>query len=556
MVCPKGIAKILMLYSYRIVLFLLIFFFIIGCSQNKKSIKFQEPLTVHHKYISSKKSKPEYGGTVIQGSISSPVTLNPLLCTDSSSMELIRLIFNSLLKYDKNWNLVPDLAEKFQYNQASNSIHFTLKKGITWHDGIKLTSSDIAFTYNTMINGNFPFSSVYSVIKKIKIEDDYNLDFYFSTKYAPMLTLFTLYIVPEHILKSQDILRSNFNIEPIGTGPFVFSSWQHDEMVHLTAYQNYFKGRSFIDHFVYRIIPDGSILFFEMMRGKIDFMALRPELYYTVWEKNKSRIKINRYSFESNNFTFLGFNLLDPLFSNNYIRKAINLAIDKKQITQNILLDTADIALGPFRKTHWAYSDNLVPSPYSISLASSILKKNGWEKGSDGILEKSNKKLVLNLFINKGNRERQLVALFIREELKKVGIEVNISSIDWSELIKKVIPERKFSALLLGISLEPDPDDIYSLFHSSQIKSGLNFFGYKNELVDNLLVKARSTISKKQRKEFYGKIQLELSKDLPLIFLYHPKKLFGINSRIKGINPIPESFTFNIEKWYVNAKNN
>jgi peptide/nickel transport system substrate-binding protein len=384
--------------------------------------------------------------------------------------------------------------------------------------------------------------------------DAQNIEFYFSSPYAPMYSIFTLDIVPKHILESHDILRSKFNIEPIGTGPFVFSSWEHDEMIHLTANQEYFKGRPYIDHFIYKIIPDSSILFFEMMRGKIDFMQLRPELYYTVWEKNKAHSKIEHYKFSSNGFTFLGFNLQDKLFSNLYIRKAINLAIDKSQITKNMLLDTATPALSPFRKKHWAYDKKLTPVPYSPTLALNILEKNGWKKQANGYLIKDNKPLILNLVTNRGSHERQLIALFIKEELKKIGISVHISTMDWGDIVKNIIPKRNFSALLLGVGLGPDPDDIYSLFHSSQIKNGMNFFGYKNALVDSMLAKARVTLSREKRAQYYKIIQQELTKDLPLIFLYHPDTLYGINSRIHGITPTPESFTHNIEKWYISNK--
>jgi len=544
-----------MQYSVNSFLLLFIsFFFIAGCNNSNNQIKLPKQIIRRHKPIHVESFKPSYGGKVIEGSISSPVTLNPLLCTDKYSMDIIRLVFNSLLKYNKYWEIETDLAESYKYDANKNTMLFTLKKGITWHDGIKLTAADIAFTYNTMINGDFPLSSSYSMIKNIKILDDRNIEFYFSSPYAPMYSLFTLHIVPEHILKSQNIQRSDFNINPIGTGPFVFSSWQHDEMIHLTANQDYFKGRPYLDHFIYRIVPDSSILFFEMMRGKIDFMSLRAELYYTIWDKNKASSKIDRYAFASNDFTFLGFNMQDPEFSQKYIRKAIDLAIDKKQITKNILLDTADIALSPFRSDNWAYNKKLAPSPYSTNLATSLLTKNGWKKDSDGYFSKDGKRLKLELVTNRGSHERQLVALFIKEELKKIGVEVDISSRDWGDIIKSIIPKRNFSALLLGIRLGPDPDDIYSLFHSSQIKSGMNFFGYKNDIVDSMLEKAKRTISKDERTKYYGIIQQQLSKELPLIFLYHPKELYGINSKIHGISPTPETFTNDVEKWYINKQ--
>ncbi|MDD5089422.1 MAG: peptide-binding protein [Candidatus Wallbacteria bacterium] len=491
-----------------------------------------------------------FGGTLIFGSIKEPVTLNPLLYTDNASGQIINLIFNGLLKYSPGGDLEKDLAESYMVNAGGMGALFQIKSGITWQDGAPLTADDIVFTYQEIMKGYYPHSSYYSLMERAEKTGPLKVVFRFKEKYAPMLHLFVLKILPQHLLAGQALLTSPFNYEPVGTGPFQLVSWEQGEMLHLTANSGYHSGRPYVDRFIYRIIPDSSILFFELMRGQIHFMPLRADQFFTSWGIEKMPASITKHSFDSHDFNLLGFNLTRPLFQNLKIRQALNYAIDRDKIIEGTLLGMGEKAVGPYHRNHWAFNRDLKPYPYSPEMAEKLLASEGYKRNQSGILEKDGLPFEFTIATNRGDHERELICLIIRDDLKKLGIRVNIKTFDWTDIIRNLIRTKNFDVLLIGFGPDPDPDSIYPLWHSSQCTEGFNFFSYSNPQVDELLDKGRKTMNQDERKLIYREFQKILYDDLPGLFLYHPKLLYGVNSSVRNLRPGPYDFSYEIDKWY------
>lgn len=458
-------------------------------------------------------------------------------------------MYNGLLKYDKDLNLVCDLAESFSVADDGLSIKFKLKKNILWHDGEPFTVKDVKFTFDKLISPDTrtPFSSDYLAVKNFEILDDYSFVVYYSSPFAPILESWCIGIIPEHIFKGQNINTSDYNRNPVGTGQYVFKKWITDQKIILQANPNYYEGEPKIKFYLFRVIPDSAVQFLELRTQSLDELLLLPDQWnaYDSFFKN-----YNKYRYPSFSFTFLGFNLEKEPYNNIKFRQAISYAIDKTDIINGVMLGMAKQAEGIFPPQSWAYKE-VESYGYDIDKASKILNTIGFTKGSDGYLKYKNKNFEINIITNQGNKSRELTCQIIQEQLKKIGIKVNIRILEWSTFINQYVNKKNFDALILGWNTAVDPDQ-YLLWHSSQCNPGqYNFMSYKNKDVDELLVKARTTFDKEKRKEYYHKIQDIMRDDPPCIFLYFPESLVCVNKRIEGVQLASAGIGWNFHKWRI-----
>ncbi|MFH1823611.1 MAG: peptide-binding protein [Candidatus Firestonebacteria bacterium] len=516
--------------------------------------KFQEDMRQSEDKALNKTDTSTYGDTLVDSSIGDASILNPILLTDSASSDIAGLVFNGLVKYDKDIKLIGDLAERWDVSKDGLTITFYLRKGVKWQDGVELTAEDVEFTYKKLTDPNTksPYKSNYEIIKIFKIINKYTVQVEYSEPFAPALESWGTGILPKHLLKNLDINTAKFNRNPVGTGPYRFKEWKTAEKISLEYYDNYFEGRSYIDKYLYRIIPDQSVQFMELKSGGIDMMGLTPDLYKTQANTSKFNSKINKYRYPAFAYTYLGFNLLSPLFSDKKVRQAISYAINKKDIIDGVLLGLGRESTGPFPPESWAYNSNVTSLPYDLNIAREKLKEAGWsDSDNDGLLDKDGKKFEFMLMTNQGNKPRELVVQIIQQQLAKIGIKVEIRIIAWTAFINEYIDKKKFDAVVLGWSLSRDPD-CYDIWHSSKIKEKeYNFVSYKNQKIDKLLVEGRRTFDIEKRKKIYYKIHKILADDVPYVFLYVPDALVVVDNRINGIKIAPIGISYNFIKWYV-----
>lgn len=478
--------------------------------------------------------------------------LLPLFASDSASADISGKIFNGLTKYDKDLNLVGDLAERWSISKDGKEIIFYLRKGVKWHDGVELTADDVVFTYNAVTNPKnpTPYSSNYGPVKEVKALDKYTVRVIYEKPFAPALEAWGMGILPKHLLEDKELFNSHLNRTPIGTGPYKMKEWITGQRVILEKNKEYFEGEPFFERFITRIIPDPSTMFLELRFGGIDYMALSPAQYKYYKDKPYFKKYFNVFIYPSFGYTYIGYNLSNPLFSEKKVRQAIAHAINKKEIIEGVLLGYGNPCTGPFPPTSWAYNPNVKDFDYNPEKTKKILYDLGWRVGEDGVLHKDERKFSFVLLVNQGNEARLKTAQIVKEQLKKVGIDVKIRVLEWQSFLE-LVTKRQFQAVLLGWGLSRDPDP-YDIFHSSKTKPGeFNFVGYKNPTVDNLIVKARETINKEERKKLYHKIHELIKEDQPYTFLYVPDTIIAMNKRIKGVEPSLAGIWHNYIHWYV-----
>ncbi|MCL2761027.1 MAG: ABC transporter substrate-binding protein [Desulfuromonadales bacterium] len=523
---------------------LVIFFGLSACNQQK----------TESQNIIKSADKPAYGDSLIEGTIGEPSTLIPILASDSASHSVAALIYNGLVKYDKDLNIVGDLSENWDISPDGLTITFHLKKGVKWHDGQEFTSRDVMYTYNVIRNPKTPtaYAEDFMQVKKAEAPDKYTFRVHYAKPFAPALASWGMSILPAHLLEGKDITTSSLARNPIGTGPYKFKSWVPGQKIILESNHEYFEGRPFIDRYIYRIIPDSSTMYMELKAGGIDMMDLTPVQYQRQTNSKEFLQRFNKYRYPVPTYTYLGYNLRKPMFADKRVRQAITMAIDKDELVQGVLLGLGQPAHGPFQPGTWAYNPDNRPFPYNPEKALKLLGEAGWAtRNKDGILMKDGKPFQFTIITNQGNDERIKAAQIIQYRLRKIGIDVKIRVLEWASLLTNYIDTRNFDVVLMAWGLSQDPDQ-YEIWHSS--KTGpkeLNFVGFKNSEVDRLLEEGRSTFDKEKRKKYYFKLQEILGEEQPYTFLYIPDALPVVSARFRGVKPAPAGIGYNFIRWYV-----
>ena len=503
------------------------------------------------------------GDTLIESSIGDAKTLNPALVDESTGGDIAGLVFGGLLRYDENLKLSPSLAERWTVSKDGKTITYYLRKGVKFQDGVEFTANDVLFTYQVYTDPSVktPYAADYQYIKNVEILDPYIVKVVYKRPFAPALSNTFGAILPKHLLEGKDINTADFNRHPVGTGPFKFVEWKTDQQIVLEANPDYWEGKPHVKRFVLRIIPDQSSELLSLLKGETDAMGawtsgtLSPEQYARQTEIPQFKDYYNKYQADQFVYTYIGWNLGNPLFKDVKIRKALTMAIDRQAIIDNVVYGLGSICTGPFVPSSWANNPDVKPLPFDPAGAKKLFAQAGWKTGPDGMLYRlvQGQKIpfAFKLFTNQGNVSRERIATIVQQQLKQVGIDCQPQIMEWTTLLSQYIDKRKYDAMIMGWQFGPEPDCFLS-WHSSQMgEHQYNLVGYKNKAVDRLLVEGRETLNQDQRAKIYRRIHQILSDDVAATFLYVPYALPAVHKRFKGLLVNRNGIGWHPERWYV-----
>lgn len=489
----------------------------------------------------------------VVSSIGDARRLNPIIANDSASGTINDQVFSGLVKYDKDIRLIGDLAERWDISPDGRTITFHLRKGVQWHDGAPFTADDCLFTYQRLRDPKVatPYGSSYMDVAKAEAVNKHTFRVTYKEPFSPALESWSMGVIPKHLLEGKDINTDGFNRKPVGTGPYKLKEWTAGQKLVLEANERYFEGRPNIDQYLYRIIPDSSTMFQELLSGGVDMMGLNPLQYLRKSETRRIKENYEKFRYPANAFTYMGYNLKNPLFADKKVRQALAYAIDRQSIIDGVLLGIGRPCTGPFSYVSWAYNPKVQPHPYDPDRAKRMLEEAGWrDVNGDGILEKDGRPFHFTILTNQGNNERIKASEIIQQNFKKVGIDAKIRVMEWQAFLEQ-IDKHTFDAIILGWSMSRDPD-LYDIWHSSKTKKGeYNFIGYNNPEVDRLLVQGRRVFGVAERKKIYYRIHEILADEQPYAFLYVPDATPIVHKRFKGIEVAPLGIMYNFNKWYV-----
>lgn len=508
---------------------------------------------------------PEIGGEITLP-LTTFNTLNPLMTENSSYYYFSKLIFEGLFEFDENLNTSNQLAEKYEIKDSGRTIDIKLKDDIYWHDGEKLTSQDVAFTVNTIkyANANNVYKEMFEQsigsfspsdirrIVEVNVIDDTNLVINFDRQFSNNLEVLTFPIIPSHVFNTGggNSYVKALQIEdykPIGTGPFKFEKYDKMKQIELVANEDFRGSRPYIDKIVGKVFDSQE----DILQA---FETREVNMATTIgvdWDKYTQEDTIRSVEFISSNYEFLGFNFNKDIFSDETgidIRRAITYAIDRQGIIEKVYLGHGTQIDVPIHPNSWLLSEEANQYGYNLDMAKEELEKlNLKDSNKDGILEIDGKNISLTLLTNTFNPLRLKTAKLIKEDLKKIGIQVEIypepieegkeaSKEDiekqWTE-INEEIADGNYDMVLIGWKLSVIPDLSFA-FHSSQIKSGTNFINYSNEAMDNTLEKAFLSGIRESKKESYSELQKLIVEEIPYSSLLFKNKSLLLDSKIMG----------------------
>ncbi|KKP38362.1 MAG: family 5 extracellular solute-binding protein, peptide/nickel transport system substrate-binding protein [Candidatus Peregrinibacteria bacterium GW2011_GWF2_33_10] len=495
----------------------------------------------------------------VEGMVGNLGVLNPLFSQPSSvDRDITALIYQGLSKYDPLTQQVVDNKSIATHSLSQNQKEYTfyLNKNATWQDGKPLTADDIIFTYRDVIqNANFPNVILKKTFDQITIEkiDEFTVVFKLPLKNSFFFTSTLIGLLPKHIWEGtnvENIATSDLNKNPIGNGPYRFdSSTQSGNLtkINLTRFDNYQGDRANILNFSFVIAPTIDDL--KQNIEKIHGLARLSKF-------DKAELVNNRfalYKYDLPRYTALFINNDKPYLKNQKIRLAIQKAIDKQALVNEIGYEQViDTPLLELQEDKWMFKSNKEE-------AMGALYDAGWKLNKDtNVRENRNgDKLTLRLLTRTYEDVKQQEintksVNFIKTALGNVGIDVSIESYPFS-FLQYVILDRDYDLLLYGQSLEYNLD-LYPYLHSSQAKDrGLNFSNYRNVKVDQLLDDLRNTFDHDTKTEKLKAIGDELEKDIPAVYLYTPYYYYLVDEKF-SIGEIGELATHtdrfaNITNW-------
>ncbi|MDD2717176.1 MAG: ABC transporter substrate-binding protein [Candidatus Wallbacteria bacterium] len=535
--------------SYSLIIFFLLLMFLNGCGPSG---------TPAGNLPASQASDnaPAYGDTLVIGTVSEPLTLNPLLATDVPTSRVMDRIFDGLLAQDSTFRLTGALAETWEVSAEGREIIFHLRHGICWHDGHPFDAGDVRFTYEQLVSPKeySPKAGDFERILTLEVCDSFTVRVVYSEPNVRNLRCWLVNIVPQHVFSGNRQI-SDFNRQPVGTGPFIFSSWIPGEQIVLRRNRDYYAGSPFLDNIVFKIIPDSATNFVMLRRGDLDLLELSPDQFFQHGSDESVEKQFLLQRSASSGQTFLGYNLSNAPLNDSRLRQALTMAIDRERIIGEVLHGYGRLLSGPFNPGNWACDPSIEPIPYSPAGAMKLLKEAGFsDTDKDGKLEYQSRQFVLRILNKDGSEERRLAAELIGENLAAVGIESCREYVTWPDFMSK-LRSGDFDSFMLSRTYPEDPD-ISRFWHSSKIPSrdgtGYNYSGLQNQELDELLDRGQKVQEESDRKTICYEIHRLFHREQFCTFLFAPEIIFAIDRRIHGIDFTGPAFFFrDPERWFV-----
>ncbi|MFC1802148.1 ABC transporter substrate-binding protein [Patescibacteria group bacterium] len=506
---------------------------------------------------------PISGGDLTEGVVGLPRFINPLLASSNTDKDLTALVYSGLLKYEPENGLVPDLAKSYEISDDGLVYTFILKDNLTFHDGTSLTTDDIEFTILKAKDNSLksPKRVNWDGVKIEKISPT-EINFSLNHPYHPFLENTTLGILPKHIWENITIEQftfSQFNIEPIGSGPYKIQKSKKNnsgifQLFKLTPFKNYSLGTPYISEITLKFYPNQDALIKAYENKVVESLSgISPQ------ESQKIQRHANGKTYKAVLPRVFGvfFNQNQAsVFLNDEVRKVLNMTIDKQNIVDEILKGYGLPLDGPLP---YISADNTKYATSTIIKAREILERNGWkisEENNTYIKKTKKETLPLKFSMATSNTpELKAVAELIKETWTKLGADIDLQIFETGDLNQDVIRPRKYDSLLFGEVIGREMD-LFAFWHSSQRNDpGLNIAMYANITTDKIIEDIRKITNPEGRISKYEELQKEITKDIPAIFLYAPEFLYIAPSKIKDLNiknivSSSERFS-NIHKWYI-----
>jgi len=508
---------------------------------------------------------PQAGGSYHEATIGQPRNINPILASANElDMDIARLVYSGLFRFNNNLELVNDLATNIETAEDQMSYTIRLRDDVTWHDGEAFTADDVVFTIRSIQTPGYgsPLATTFQGVDIEKV-DDHTIRFRLPQPYAPFLSSLTVGIAPEHVwsaIEPQNAPLAEQALKPIGTGPFKFSEIAtrrktgNITSLKLVRNEEYYGPKPYLDQVTFTFYSSLEESAQALLTGKADgvgFLSL--QLLDEIRSRNVTihRLLLPQY------FAIFFNQQHNQALSEAGVRSALALATDRSQIVTEALHSQGEILHLPIPPGTLSYDGDFPAPAVDLEAAEQNLNESGWVVGDDGIRHKDGQRLHIKITTTDWP-EYIRTAEILQQQWRKIGVEVELEHLGAGTIQQTVVQPRQYEALLFGEILPAQPDP-YTFWHSTQTRNpGLNLALFKNQEVDKLLEEARKTTDSSVRQEKYQEFQNKILELAPAIILYQPYYLFATTDDIRGVDAkqaaLPAGRFNNIEQWHVNVK--
>ena len=506
---------------------------------------------------------PKRGGTFIDASFADATSLQPLLTNDSASTSYQSLIWASLTRLDpKTLDVTGVLYEdQPEFSADGSTMTWKLRKGLKWSDGSPITSKDVIFSWQKMMDDKvkFPYRQNYKdAFADLTAPDDFTVVYKLAKPgYCPAKNQSGLLngIIPQQVFGNLDININDVNNKPtVTSGYFKFKEWQKDD--HFTAspaFDGFVRGQPLLDAWTVRILKDNTVQTQMFKAQEIDYASPDAPDWDEITKLPFAQ-PANYYSAVGAPWDYIGFNTKKAPFDDKVVRQAISMALNKQEMIDKIVLGHAKPLYSIFPSSSWAAADakDLTQFNFDPAKAKKMLDDAGYKLGPDGIrLTKDGKPMKYRLFYNAGNKRRESIAIISQQSLKDIGIQVEVLSEEFSAYLDRIQKTHDVEMYILGWTGGSEPATSKNIWSTT---GGQNDSQYANAEVDKLFDQAASVPGCKQadRKAIYVKIQQIISDDQPYVFLFTRENLLVYNKRISILPMTGLGATYNVEQLSVN----
>jgi peptide/nickel transport system substrate-binding protein len=486
-------------------------------------------------------------GTLVVGLVAEPVNLDPAQVTDLNSNRVGRRVVETLVTFpDESTQIVPGLAESWTISKDGLQYTFKLRTGIKFHDGTPLTAEAVKFSIERQINpehpahklGKYPFANFFfGNVKAVEVLSNERVAFLLKEPRASFLAILTAgaasIVSPTAVMKS----GPDYPLQPVGTGPFKFGSWDRGQRVVLEKNPAYWKSPVKLDRVIYRPIVEDQARLTELLTGSLDVIVGVPPDFVGQLESGG---KVGVLKQVGAHVWYLGINNQKKPFDDKRVRQALNYAVNKDAIVRDVLKGTGTPSRGPVLPNTWAADATLKAYPYEPARAKKLLAEAGYPNGFSTTLWVPES--------GSGMQSPVAMSTVMQSNLKAVGVNVVLQTMEWGAFLAKLRTKEQELFALSWMAGTEDPDMVmYPLLHSSQwTPNGPNRALYKNPKFDDLLQQARLTTDQARRASLHKEAQRILVDDAPWIFVDHEIQIAAVARRVQGFKLHP-SFDLRVE---------
>ena len=485
---------------------------------------------------------------------SDPASLNPITSTDAYASRVHLYMYDPLIDRDPDtleW--YGKMAESWEVSEDGLVITFKLRPGMTWSDGRPITSEDVLFSFQLLMNPEVEAmnSRIYfKDVEKVEAPDALTVRYTFRKPYFKSLEVVGagyMTIVPKHFFEGKtpeqiNKFRGGKSGEPlIASGRYVLERWNQDE-VRLTRNNRYYGKAPNFDKIVFKIVRDENVVYQMIQAGQIDYVGLTP----TQWMKAQSDelLKKNHelYLYQAPaGYQYIAWNNNKKLFQDVRVRRALTHLVPRELIRDRVFHGLVDVVSGPFWpgsdkiKIPLQYDTSIKPHPFDPHEALRLLAEAGWsDSNNDGVLDKDGEMFRFNLLLPSGSEDWISVGSIVKENFAKVGIQVEVRQLEWTMFIEQ-LNERSYDAVALAWTAGVEGDPI-QIWHSDAIKEkGSNHVSYSNAEVDRLLEEAQTTLDPEARNKLYHRFHAILHEEQPYTFMFTGRSRAAVQKRFEGV---------------------